>query len=82
MSEKENAIQHPLYAESKTRHDELMCEAETGSHTENKLRVTEWKGGQIRSLGLRICNTIYTIDKQQGPTLQHRETHSISGNKL
>ena len=44
-SEKDNAIQHPLYVESKTKYNELMYEAKTGSNTENKLRVTKWKGG-------------------------------------
>ena len=30
----------------------------------------------------QIQTTMYKIDKQQGPTVQHRELYSISWNKL
>ena len=41
-------------------------------------------GGERDKLGVwdqQIHNTAYKIDKQQGPTVQHRELYSISGNK-
>ena len=37
----------------------------------DKLGVSDWQ----------IQTTAYKIDKQQGPTLQHRELYSISCNK-
>ena len=50
---------------------------------ENKLRVTKGDSGRDK-LGVwyqQIQTTIYKIDKQQGPTVQHRELYSIPCNK-
>ena len=43
-------------------------------------------GGTRRMDGVGVCNKqlqpiIYRIDKQQGPTVQHRELYPISCNK-
>ena len=38
--------------------------------------------GQIGSLGLTCTPTIFKIDNQQGPTVQHRELCSIFCNNL
>ena len=52
-------------------------------------KTTLWlpkgKDGGRDKLGVwdqQIQITIYEIDKQQGPTVQHRELYSISCNKL
>ena len=45
----------------------------------------EGQGGGVDKLGVwdqQTHTTIYKIDKQQGPTVQHRELYSISCNKL
>ena len=42
-----------------------------GNGRRDKLRVGDWQ----------TPTTIYKIEKQQGPTVQHRELYSISCNK-
>ena len=37
--------------------------------------------GRIGSLGLADANFTYRMDKQQGPTVEHRELYSISCDK-
>ena len=38
-------------------------------------------GGINEEFGINIHKTIYKIDRQQGPTVQHRELYSISCDK-
>ena len=48
---------------------------------ENKHGYLQGKGGERDKLGLldqQIETTIYKTDRQQGPTVQHRELQSIS----
>ena len=40
------------------------------------------RGDKFRVWDQQIQTTIYKIDKQQGPTVQHRELHSISCSNL
>ena len=51
---------------------------------ENKLQVTKGVGGGDK-LGVwdqQVQITVYKIDKQQGPTVQHGELYSISRNNI
>ena len=65
--------------------NEPIYETETESWTQR----TEWclprrRGlgeGWSGSLGLADVSFIYRMDKQQGPTVQHRELYSISYDK-
>ena len=54
------------------RHREQTCGCQVGG------RVGE---GWIGSLGLADTNYFYSMYKQQGPTVQHREQYSISCDK-
>ena len=51
---------------------------------ENKLMVTkqERKGGINQEFGVNRYTLLYKIDKQQEPTVQHRELYSIPCNNL
>ena len=64
--------------------NDLIYKAETDSQTQKaNLWLPKGKAGRDK-LGVsdqRIQTTIYKIDKQQGPTVQHRELYSISCNK-
>ena len=68
--------------------NELTYKTETDSQTEKpNLWLPKGKrgGGRRDKLGVwdqHIQTTIYKIDKQQGPTVQHRELYSMSCNKL
>ena len=47
---------------------------------ENKHMVTKGeteRRGINQELGINIHTTIYKIDKQQGPTVKHRELYSV-----
>ena len=51
------------------------------THIENKLMITKGGRGRRDKLGVwdeQIHTTIYKIDKQQGPTVWHRELYSVS----
>ena len=67
--------------------NELIYKTETDSQTQKtNLWLQKEKGGrgQInQEFGLTDTNyyTVYKIDKQEGPTVQHRELYSISYNK-
>ena len=42
----------------------------------------EWGWDKLGVWDQQMQTIIYSMDKQQGPTLQHRELYSISCNKL
>ena len=42
----------------------------------------KWERDQLGIWDEQIHTTVYKIDKQQGPTVQHRESYLISCNKL
>ena len=51
---------------------------------ENKLMVTKEERGLGDKLGVwdqQIQTTVYNIEKQQDPTVQHRELYTVSCNK-
>ena len=62
--------------------NELIYKTETD--LENKVMVTKGEKGWLRYKSRvwnqQIQTTIYKIDKQQGPIVQHREQYSISYN--
>ena len=41
-----------------------------------------WRRDKLGVWGQQIQTNIFKIDRQQGPTVQHRELYSISCNKL
>ena len=55
---------------------------------ENKLVVDKAEGeeksgeGEIRSLGFADSTTIYRMDEEQGPTVQHRKLYSVASDQL
>ena len=66
--------------------NELIYETETDPQTQTTgLWLPKGKEGEGgNKLGVwdqQIQTTIYKINKQQGPTVQHRELYSISCNK-
>ena len=65
--------------------NELIYRTETDSQTQKtNLWLPKGKGGRdkLGVWGQQIHTTVYKIDKQQGPTVQHRELYSISYNNL
>ena len=42
----------------------------------------KWVGNKLGVWDQQIQTTVYKIDKQQGPAVQHRELYSISCGKL
>ena len=64
--------------------DELIYKTETDSQTQKTNMVMEGEAGRdiLGDWDQQIQTTIYKIDKQQGPTVQHRELYSISCNNL
>ena len=88
QTEKENTVYH-LYVKSKKKNDtnELIYKTEIDSQTQRtNLRLPKGKQRHKRDkLGVwdqQIQTTIYKIDKQQGPSIQHRELSSMSCNNL
>ena len=66
--------------------NELIYETETDSgDIENRFVVAKGEGGWEREgLGIwdyQMQTIIYRMDKQHGPTVEHRELYSISCNK-
>ena len=63
---------------------ELICKIEIDSQTENKHMVTKGGngGGINQEFGINRYTTIYKIEKQQGPIVQHRELYSIAYNNI
>ena len=65
--------------------NELIYKTETDSQIQKtNLWLPKGEGEGRDKLGVwdqQIQTTIYKIDKQQGPTVQHGELHSISCNK-
>ena len=64
--------------------NELIYEIETDSQTQRKKKLMVIKGWGRDKLGVsdqQIQTTIYKIDKQQGPIVQHRKIYSITYNK-
>ena len=64
--------------------NEFIYETETDSQ---KQRTDLWlprgrwvREGWVGSWGQQIQTSIYRLDKQQGPTIQHRELYSVSVN--
>ena len=58
---------------------------QTHRHRKQTYGYQRGKAGRRDKLGVwdqQIETTIYKIDKQQDPTVQHRELYSISCNKL
>ena len=56
------------------------------TYRKNRLNGCQEEGGQEKE-GLgdwdqKVQTIMYRMDKQQGPTVQHRELYSISHNKL
>ena len=45
-----------------------------------KKKVGSWRV-KLGVWDQQVQTTIYTIDKQQGPTVQHKEPYSVSCNK-
>ena len=87
QTEKDNIIQQRLYVESKKNDtNELIYKTEADSQTQKtNLWLPKGKGGRRNKLGIweqHIYTTTYKTDKQQGPTVQHRELYSIFCNKL
>ena len=66
--------------------NELIYKTETDSQTqETNVWLPKGKGsrgGINQEVGINIYTTIYKIDNQQGPTVQHRELCSILYNNL
>ena len=66
--------------------NELIYETETDSETQKtNLWLPKGKGDGRDKLGVwdqQIYTVVNKIDKQQGPTVQHRELYSISCNNL
>ena len=62
--------------------DELIYKTERDSQTQKtNLWLPKGKGKGRDKLGVwdqQIQATIYKIDKQQGPSVQHRELYSVS----
>ena len=55
---------------------------QTHRHREQTCGCQGWQGnGWIGSFGLADANYYYRMDKQQGPTVQHRELYSVFCNK-
>ena len=54
------------------RHKEQICGRQGGG---------EWERDKLGVQDQQIQTIIYTIDKQQGPTVQHKELYSISCDK-
>ena len=53
-------------------------------YRENKLMVTKGErelGDKLGAWDWQMQTTIYKLDKQQGPTVEHRELYSISCDK-
>ena len=63
--------------------NELIYETETDSQTENRLVVAKGDEGQGRDgvWGQQMQTVMYRMDKQQGPTVQHKELYSVSCDK-
>ena len=78
---KTNITLYHLYVESKKNDtNELVYKTEIDSQTQKtNLRLPNGKGVGDKSgtWGKHTNTTIYNIDKQQGPTVQHRELYSI-----
>ena len=53
-----------------------------GQKTNLWLPKEKGEGDKLGVWNQQIHTTIYKIDKQQGPTVWHRELYSISCNKL
>ena len=63
--------------------NEVIYKTETQTQKTN-LWLPKGKGGGgwiTQEFGISRQTTIYEIDKEQGPTVQHRELYSISQNK-
>ena len=74
----------PICGISKNDTNEPIYKTETDSQTQKtNFGYQRGKGGgQLGLSDQQIQTTIYKIDKQQDPTVQHRELYSISCNKL
>ena len=63
---------------------DLIYQTETDTQR-SKLWLPRWRGMREAWMGVRnqqMQTITYRIDKQQGPTVQHRELYPISGNKI
>ena len=70
--------------ESKIWHKETLYETETDSDIENRLVVAKgegWGRDGVGVCGQKMQASIYKMDKQQSPTVQHRELYSVSCDK-
>ena len=87
-SDRERQISYDIAHMWNLKYDtnELIYKTETDSQTQKtNLWLPKGKGGGRDKLEVwdqQIQTTIYKIDKQQGPTVYHRELYSISCNKL
>ena len=63
--------------------NELIYETETDSQIQRTDLWLPRAGGEdgLGGWGQQIQTIIYIMDKQQGPTVQHRELYSVSCNK-
>ena len=65
--------------------NELIYKTETDSQTQKTNLVTKgergWGKDKLGVWDQQIQTTICKINKQQGPTVQHKELYSISCNK-
>ena len=60
--------------------NELNYEKDTDSGTE-RTEEEVWQGCGLELWDQQMQTIIYRMDKQQGPTVQHRELYSISCDK-
>ena len=87
-SERERQIPYGITYMWNLKYDtnELIYERETDSQTQRTdlwLPRARGPGGRdgVGVWGLQMQTIIYIMDKQQGPTVQHRELYSISCDK-
>ena len=83
-SEVRKTIPYDITYVQNIKHDanELLYKTKTDSQTQNRPVVAEGMGkGRIGSLNQQMQTIIYRMDKQQSPSVQHREVYLVSCNK-
>ena len=75
----------PICGILKNDTNELICNTETLTDTENKFMLIkgerEWTMAKLTVWDQQIQTTVYKADRQQGSTIQFRELYSVSQNK-